>query len=144
MAINFDVRQALIDKYNAQFPATDQELQEQCEAGEVPVAQCPGNRRWIQLLFDAFLLMPTDPSMIDARNAMLAADQARFGGADVPQITLAFARRGMGRFASQTNGAGRVNGVESDTDPLPDFEAAGQDNSRSTSPQSSTGGGAAP
>jgi hypothetical protein len=144
MAINFDVRQALIDKYNARFPATDQELQEQCEAGQLPVAQCPGNRRWIQLLFDAFLLMRTDPSMIDARNAMLAADQARFGGADIPEITLAFARRGMGRFASQTNGAGRVNGVESDTDPLPDFEAAGQGNARINFTASGTGGAAAP
>ncbi len=44
--------------------------------------QCPGNRRWIQLLFDAFLLMPTNPTMVDARNAILAADQARFGGAN--------------------------------------------------------------
>jgi extracellular elastinolytic metalloproteinase len=144
IAINFDVRQALIEKYNAQFPATDQELQEQCEAGQVPVAQCPGNRRWIQLLFDAFLLMRTDPSMIDARNAMLAADQARFGGADVPEITLAFARRGMGRFASQTNGSGRVAGVESDTNPLPDFEAAGQNNARINFTARSTGGGDAP
>jgi extracellular elastinolytic metalloproteinase len=72
--------------------------------------------------------MQTAPSMVDARNAILAADQARFGGADQAEIWAAFARRGLGRFASQTNGSGRTAGVESDTNPLPDFEAPGQAN----------------
>ena len=98
----------------------------------MPVTQCPGNRRWIQLAFDSFLLMQTAPSMVDARNAILAADQARFGGADQAEIWAAFARRGLGRFASQTNGSGRTAGVESDTNPLPDFEAPGQANANVT------------
>ena len=83
-------------------------LQKQCALGQLPVTQCPGNRRWIQLAFDSFLLMPSAPTMVDARNAILAADQARFGGADQAEIWAAFARRGLGRFASQTNGSGRA------------------------------------
>ena len=83
VAINFELRRALAAKYNAPVPASPtQALQKQCAHGQVPVAQCPGNRRWIQLAFDSFLLMPTAPSMVDARNAILAADQARFGGAE--------------------------------------------------------------
>jgi hypothetical protein len=129
---NFDVREALIAKYDGQFPSGDRALQEQCAKGQLPVDRCPGNRRWIQLLFDAFLLMPTSPTMVDARNAMLAADTARFGGANQAELWLAFARRGLGRNATATNGTGRAAGVESDTNPLPDFEAPGQSNARLT------------
>ena len=132
VAINFELRKALAPKYNGQFPESDQNLQKQCALGQLPVTQCPGNRRWIQLAFDSFLLMPTAPTMVDARNAILAADQARFGGADQAEIWAAFARRGLGRFASQTNGSGRAGGVESDTNPLPDFEAPGQANANVT------------
>jgi hypothetical protein len=142
VAINYELRRALSAKYNKQFPESDAALQKQCALGQVPVTQCPGNRRWIQLYFDSFLLMPSPaPSMIDARNAILAADQARFGGANQAEIWAAFARRGMGRFASQTNGSGRVRGVESDTDPLPDFEAPGQANANVTFAAQSTESG---
>jgi hypothetical protein len=144
VAINFELRKALAAKYNAQFPESDRDLQAQCAAGTQPVTQCPGNRRWVQLLFDAFLLMPTNPSMVDARNAILAADQARFGGANQAELWAAFARRGLGRFASQTNGSGRVRGVESDTDPLPDFEATGQPNATVTFDATGAAGAAAP
>jgi extracellular elastinolytic metalloproteinase len=144
VAINFEIRKALAAKYNAQFPESDRSLQAQCAAGALPVTQCPGNRRWIQLLFDAFLFMPQKPSMVDARNAILAADQARFGGADQAELWNAFARRGLGRFASQTTGTGRANGVESDQDPLPDFEAQGQPNATVTFEARSAAGGDAP
>jgi hypothetical protein len=131
-ATNFDVRKALAAKYNGPYPEADQALQEQCARGQVPVDRCPGNRRWIQLVLDSFLLMPTNPSMIDARNAQLAADTIRFGGANQAELWLAFARRGFGRAASSTNGTGRSAGVESDTNPLPDFEAPGQGNATLT------------
>ena len=144
IAINFEIRKALAAKYNAQFPESDRDLQAQCAAGALPVTQCPGNRRWMQLLFDAFLLMPTNPSMVNARDAIIAADQARFGGANQAELWNAFARRGLGRFASQTNGTGRSRGVESDRDPLPDFEAQGQPNATVTFEATSAGGGDAP
>jgi hypothetical protein len=66
-ATNFDVRKALVAKYNGQYPEADQALQEQCSNGLVPADRCPGNRRWIQLVLDSFLLMPTNPSMLRPR-----------------------------------------------------------------------------
>ncbi len=97
VAINNTVRQALIDKYNGAFPAGDADLQAQCAAGELPSQNCPGNRRWIQLVFDAMLLDPVAPTMVDARNSMLAADMMRYGGANQTEIWRAFAKRGLGQ-----------------------------------------------
>jgi extracellular elastinolytic metalloproteinase len=76
--------------------------------------------------------MPTNPSMVDARNAILAADTIRFGGADQAELWLAFAKRGLGRNATSTNGTGRASGVESDTNPLLDFEVPNQGNATLT------------
>ena len=101
-AVNWDVRQALIDKYNAQYPYTDRVRQKACAEGKFNPENCPGNRRWIQLMFDAFLLQGTT-NMLAARDAMLAADVARFGGANQAEIWRAFAKRGFGKDA--TSGA---------------------------------------
>ncbi|HYY57786.1 MAG TPA: M36 family metallopeptidase [Pyrinomonadaceae bacterium] len=119
-ATNFDIRQALIKKYNAQFSATDKSLQKDCADGKRAVAQCPGNRRWIQILFDAWLLMPSSPSMLDARDAYLAADMMRFGGANQKELWASFARRGMGSWAYSQDGE--------DTDPVPSFESPKEPN----------------
>ena len=69
-------------------PGENKALQEKCGFGSFAddVDQCPGNRRWIQLYYDAMLLMPVGPSMLDARDAMLAADQNRFGGANQTEL----------------------------------------------------------
>ncbi|MDQ3930377.1 MAG: M36 family metallopeptidase [Chloroflexota bacterium] len=101
-AVNYEIRQLLVNKYNARYPASNLTLQRRCANGEVAVSLCPGNRRWIQIMFDAFLLMPSNVDMLDARNAYLAADRMRFGGANQAELWLAFARRGMGRYASTT------------------------------------------
>jgi extracellular elastinolytic metalloproteinase len=143
-ATNFDVREALAAKYEAQYPEGDQALQEQCARGQVTVDRCPGNRRWIQLVLDSFLLMPTNPTMVDARNAQLAADTMRFGGANQAELWLAYARRGLGRNAAATNGTGRTAGVESDTNPLPDFEVPAQGNATLTFAATTRGGGQTP
>jgi extracellular elastinolytic metalloproteinase len=116
-AVNFDIRQALVSKYNAAFPASNQQLQRDCADGKRPADQCPGNRRWIQIVHDAMLLMPVAPSMLNARDAYLAADMMRFGGANQNELWLAFARRGFGQFATSTNAASNQN----DADPKPDF-----------------------
>ena len=101
VAINFELRKALNAKYDGQFPSTDTALQASCAKGEVPVTQCPGNRRWIQDYFDAMLLMPANPSMIDARNAILAATR-RASAPTSPRLQAAFARRGLGAGAGRT------------------------------------------
>lgn len=119
-ATNFAIRQALVEKYDSAFPAHDAELQAACADGELRATQCPGNRRWIQLVFDAYLLMPTNPSMLQARDALLAADVMRFGGANQREIWLEFARHGFGVNAASSNQAS-----SSDFDPMPDFEPMG-------------------
>ena len=90
-ATNFDIRQALIDKYNATHPASDAAVQRKCAEGLKAPEDCPGNRRWAQLMYDAYLLMPTAPTMLQARDAYLAADMMRFGGANQNELWLAFA-----------------------------------------------------
>ena len=104
----WQVRQALVKKWNGAFPYTDRGLQLKCaQAGPtrspLPPSRCPGNRRWIQLVFDAFLLQQGSTSMLDARDAMIAADTMRFGGKDRTALWNAFARRGMGAGASTPN-----------------------------------------
>lgn len=116
------IRQALIEDYDAQFPSTDKELQRKCAAGLEGPNGCPGNRRWIQLVYDAWLLLPGSTSMLDARDAMLAADQARFGGANQKTLWRVFAQRGMGEFA-YTDGTDFTTPVPSFESPLADDEA---------------------
>jgi extracellular elastinolytic metalloproteinase len=92
-----ELRQAFIDRYGLGSSS----LRESCDAGKTPVSKCPGSRRWIQLVYDAWLLMANgNVSMLDARDAMLAADQMRFGGADQTLMWNVFAHRGMGQGAS--------------------------------------------
>lgn len=111
-ATNYDIRQALVAKYGAGDP----QAQRDCAEGKLPADRCPGNRRWVQIMFDAYLLMPTAPSMLQARDAYLAADLIRFGGANQSELWLAFARRGFGKDASSSNTT-----ANTDTDPTPDF-----------------------
>jgi extracellular elastinolytic metalloproteinase len=124
----WSVRQALVDKYNASYPYTDKALQLRCSVGTTtasPLAadKCPGNRRWIQLVFDSFLLQQGATSMLDARDAFLAADQMRFGGANRQVIADAFARRGMGQYATTTAG---------DHEPTPSFASPASRNVKVT------------
>ncbi len=113
-ATNFDIRQAMINKYGAGTPA----LQKSCANGQTPVTQCPGNRRWVQAVFDSFLLMgQTQVSMVDARDALLAADFIRFDGVDLDLMWNAFAKRGLGENAV-SNGAGDANPTPSFASPF--------------------------
>jgi hypothetical protein len=117
----WEVRQALVEKHDAQFDYEDKALQLRCastrdDLSPLPADQCPGNRRWLQLVFDSFLLQQGATSMLDARDAMIAADQMRFGGADKAVMWQAFARRGMGRDA--------VSPDADSHEPTPSFAAA--------------------
>ena len=66
-----------------------------------------------QLVTDGMRLSPTEPTFLDMRNAILAADEAANGGANQDAIWTVFAGRGMGFFAAAVNG--------SDTEPAEDF-----------------------
>jgi hypothetical protein len=117
-ASNFRIRTLLNDKYDDDFPSGDADLQVSCADGELPPTHCPGNRRWIQLYYDAMLLMPVAPSMLQARDAILQADLMRFGGANQRELWLGFARSGYGEGAVSSNTT-----ADTDTDPTPSFKS---------------------
>ncbi|GIE82168.1 hypothetical protein Aph02nite_81180 [Actinoplanes philippinensis] len=111
-ATNYDVRSAFIKRYGYGSGS----LQKACALGKKPVTSCPGNRRWIQLVFDSFLLLANSAnSQVDARDALLGADRVRFGGANQDIIWNAFAKRGLGE--------GAVSNGAADADPTPSFSS---------------------
>jgi len=67
-----------------------------------------GNNRAIQLVMDGLKMQPCDPGFVDARNAILQANQIRYGGENQRLIWEVFARRGLGFSADQ----GSNNGVD--------------------------------
>jgi len=59
-----------------------------------------GNIRALHLVMNALKIQALNPTFIDARDAILLADTMLYGGADHFEIWTAFARRGLGEFAS--------------------------------------------
>ncbi|MFB9446953.1 M36 family metallopeptidase [Dactylosporangium vinaceum] len=105
------VRKQFVDRYGLGNPA----LQQACADGRADAAKCPGNRRWMQLMFDSFLLQAAgEATMVNMRDNLLAADLVRFGGADRDIIWQAFAESGLGEGAT---------GGPSDVDPTPSFHS---------------------
>ena len=76
-----------------------------------------GNIIALKLVTEGMKLQPCQPGFIDARNAILQADQILYNGAYSCAIREAFRRRGMGPLASQGSSS-------SVTDQIPDFSAA--------------------
>ncbi|PRX69545.1 fungalysin metallopeptidase (M36) [Nonomuraea fuscirosea] len=112
-ATQFDVRAAFVKRYG-QGSAKQQQA---CAEGRTPVGKCPGNRRWAQLSFDALLLMATGAvSYVDHRDALLAADAIRFGGANQDIMWRAFAEHGLGDGAA-SNGANDADATPSFVNP---------------------------
>lgn len=70
-------------------------------AGYTPGAA--GNLLALRLVMDALKIQPANPSLLQARDAILAADVALTGGANQKEIWAAFARRGFGTSASTTD-----------------------------------------
>jgi extracellular elastinolytic metalloproteinase len=118
-AVNFDISEALNDKYDARFPSTNETLQRKCSKGRLPANKCPGNRRWAQIMFDSFLLTPSGSTMLDSRDAMLAADRLRLGGRNQEVLWREFAQRGMGETASSSSA--------DDREPVPGWSSPRQD-----------------
>ncbi|MBX6358266.1 MAG: M36 family metallopeptidase, partial [Micromonosporaceae bacterium] len=109
VATNLRVRREFVKRYGDGTP----KLQQRCADGLVDAASCPGNRRWIQLMFDSYLLQAASQvTMVDMRDNMLAADLVRFDGANQDIIWKAFAESGLGEGATA---------APNDTDPTPSF-----------------------
>ncbi|RZJ66577.1 MAG: T9SS type A sorting domain-containing protein [Flavobacterium sp.] len=76
-----------------------------------------GNNKVLRLVLDAMKLQPCGPTFVQARNAIIAAEQATTGGADNCMIWRVFARRGLGLNAS----SGTNTGIAGITDQVEDF-----------------------
>lgn len=71
-----------------------------------------GNNVALALVTEGLRLQPCSPGFVDGRDAILAADQAIYGGAHVCAIWEAFARRGLGFSASQGSSGSKSDGTE--------------------------------
>jgi extracellular elastinolytic metalloproteinase len=119
-ATNVRLRSAMIARHGLGTPS----LQARCADGLVSANACPGNRRWVQLLFDSFLLQAGNQfSMLDMRDNMLAADLVRFGGDNQQLMWDVFAESGMGQDAASG---------PNDADPVPSFASPYADNATVT------------
>lgn len=76
-----------------------------------------GNQLTLQLVTDGMRLSPPQPNFIDARDAILRADEVNNGGANLGELWAAFAKRGLG--FSATSPAHSTHGVAEAFD-LPD------------------------
>ncbi len=92
----WDINWLLINKYGY-----DSNLATGYTPGPLPGGA--GNKLALKLIMDAMKLQPALPSFIQARDAILAADMALNGGADLLELWTAFARRGLGANASTAN-----------------------------------------
>lgn len=71
-----------------------------------------GNNIALQLVIDGLKLQPCSPGFVNARDAILLADQNNNGGANQCIIWEAFAKRGLGVSASQGSSGSRSDGTE--------------------------------
>lgn len=77
-----------------------------------------GSARVLQLVMDGLKLQPCNPTFVQGRNAIIAADQASTGGQNKCMIWTTFAKRGLGVNAS----AGALNGLAFGANqPLPEI-----------------------
>src|SRR5205085_12667980 len=59
-----------------------------------------GNNLILQLVTDGMKLAPANPNFLQARDAIVQADQVFTGGANRDDLCAAFAKRGMGAVAT--------------------------------------------
>jgi extracellular elastinolytic metalloproteinase len=64
-----------------------------------------GNTRAIRLVIESLRLQPCNPTLVDSRDALLAADQLLYGGQHRCLIWRAFAARGLG-FSAEAGSSG--------------------------------------
>ena len=77
-----------------------------------------GNQLILQLVTDGMKLTPPEPNFLQARDGILLADQINNGGANLPELWAAFARRGLG-FSATSPASTTTAGVRESFD-VPD------------------------
>ncbi len=78
-----------------------------------------GQNLALQLVTEGLKIQPCNPGFVDGRDAILAADQALYGGIHETILWEAFARRGLGVNASQGSTDSNSDNVESFDVPTP-------------------------
>lgn len=76
------------------------------------VSQDAGNIQALALVTEGMKLQPCSPGFVDGRDAIFAADQAIYGGANECLLWDAFAKRGLGYSASQGSSSSRSDGTQ--------------------------------
>ncbi len=71
-----------------------------------------GNNIAMNLVVEGMKYQGCEPGFVDARDGILAADQALYGGANICTIWATFARRGLGYSASQGLSSSTTDGTE--------------------------------
>ncbi|MCB9896698.1 MAG: M36 family metallopeptidase [Planctomycetes bacterium] len=70
-----------------------------------------GNELLLQLVVDGLKLMPSNPNMLEARDAILQADLVDYGGIHLGDLWTGFAKRGMGGSATSPAGGSSTTGI---------------------------------
>jgi hypothetical protein len=78
-----------------------------------PVGGTGGNNVALQIVVDGLKLQDCSPSYIDAREAVLDAEQLLTGGAHRCRLWTGFAKRGLGASASLPSGSASITVTES-------------------------------
>ena len=78
-----------------------------------------GNRTILQLVTDGMKLSPENPTFLEARDAIITADQVLTGGDNRAELWIAFAKRGMG-FSARAPVSSTTIGVVEAFDVPPD------------------------
>ncbi|MGO3184055.1 MAG: M36 family metallopeptidase [Aequorivita sp.] len=86
------------------------------------VSQDSGNIMAMALVIEGMKLQPCSPGFVDGRDAILAADQALYDGANECIIWEAFAKRGLGYSADQGSTNSKTDGTEAFDLPSPEAE----------------------
>ncbi|MBG44755.1 MAG: subtilisin [Aequorivita sp.] len=76
------------------------------------VSQDAGNIQALALVTEGMKLQPCSPGFVDGRDAIFAADQALYGGANECLLWDAFAKRGLGFSANQGSSGSRSDGTQ--------------------------------
>ena len=79
-----------------------------------------GNQLALQLITDGMILAPPNPNFLEARDAILQADELDTGGNNFFEIWKGFAKRGMGYSAQCPSSDTTIGVVESFDTPEPD------------------------
>ncbi len=109
-AILWEVTWALIDEHG---------FDEDIYTFTGDINQDAGNIQAFALITEAMKLQPCSPGFIDGRDAIFAADQALYGGANECLLWEAFAKRGLGFSADQGSSSSVTDGTEAFDSPVP-------------------------